>query len=803
MNKLKYKLPLIPLRGITIFPGMVLHFDIGRPKSISAIEAALNCDKLVFLCYQTDISVVNPTDDDLAKVGTICEIKQTLRLPDGNIRVLVEGLDRAVPVKFTQGKEYIEATVSLTNSTECEDKLHEQVLIRKLQHLIEKYLELYDKLTPEAITALLTIEDSGELADVVAMNLPIKPQLKQSILEEFDIQTRLERLISIIENELDILSIEQEFEGKVEKNISQNQREYYLREKLRVIHEELGDSGDTEQLIEKYKEALIAQEAPDYVTRKVGEECERLIKTPPLSQEYAVIQNYIETVIALPWGKMTEETLDIQKASDILNRDHYGLEKVKERILEYIAVKKLAGKESGAILCLVGPPGTGKTSIARSLAEALGRNYVRISLGGVQNESEIRGHRKTYVGAMPGRIIDGIKRAGSSNPLILFDEIDKMSRDYSGDPASAMLEVFDPEQNKTFRDHFLELDYDLSNVLCIATANSLEGVAKPLIDRMDIIEISGYTESEKMYIAKKYLIPKQRTKHGLKSSLLKMTDSAIEAIIRYYTRESGVRELERKISAICRKSAKLLVEKNKKSISISQKNIEKFLGKKIYLPEKLDKADKIGTVNGLAYTEYGGDALQIEVCHMPGSGKIEITGNLGKIMEESACAAFTYVRSNAERFGINPDFYKKTDIHVHVPEGAVPKDGPSAGITIATAMISALSNRYVKSDVAMTGEITLRGNVLPIGGLKEKTLAAYRMGLKTVIVPHENQADYDELPDIVKDNIKFVFAKTMTDVLNVAISSNIPPKKSADTLHFFKSFDGPIDSPPNDTVQTH
>lgn len=777
MLKNRMSLPLIPLRGLTVFPGATLHFDVGRPKSIAAVRYAMETGKTAFLCYQNDITVEEPIREDLAKVGAVAEIKQILNLPDGNVRILIEGISRGRITRFTDNGQFALVNVTRLDDIPCEDDLQLQVLTRRLYKLTEEFLDLYDRFSPETLTSLLAIENPGEMADVIASNFPLKPQLKQEVLDELRIDSRLERLIAILSNEVDILSIERQIMDKVQSNLDDNQREYVLREKLKLIHEELGDSEASDRDINKYRSEIESRSLPQYVKDKLEEEFNKLSGTHPHSQEYGVIQNYIETVLSLPWDKKTDDRLDPEEAKAILDRDHCGLDKVKERIIEYIAVRKLSGHPKSNILCLVGPPGTGKTSIAVSLAEALGRKYTRISLGGVQNESEIRGHRKTYIGAMPGRIIAALKQAGSSNPLMLFDEIDKMSRDYSGDPASAMLEVFDPEQNKSFRDHFIELPFDLSDTIFIATANSLDTIPHPLLDRMDIIEVGGYTYEEKAEIAKKHLIPKQRRLHGLKASQLKISSSALQMITENYTRESGVRSLERRIAQICRKTAVQITTGKSESVSIGTKNLSDFLGKPVYHYEKTDSHNQIGIVTGLAWTESGGDTLCIEVNTMPGNGKLELTGNLGDVMQESAKTALSYVRSCTFKYGIPQDFYKKTDIHIHVPEGAIPKDGPSAGITMATALISALSGRPVNHLAAMTGEITLRGRVLPIGGLKEKTLAAFRIGKKTIVIPYENKPDYDELPAKVKDNIHFVFAKNMDKVLETVLMPSGKPNK--------------------------
>lgn len=770
MANKRYILPLIPLRGISIFPGMVLHFDVGRKKSIAAIEYAMANDQLVFLSYQKDIMTENPQKDEVSKIGVVGEVKQILRLPDGNLRVLVEGLFRAGMTNFDNGEDYIRATVVKKKDIPCEDFIQEQVLMRKIQKLLEEFFNIYEKMNPEIAASMLEIEDAGDLADITATNFPLKPHEKQMILEELDVRARMEKLIALMENENNIMEIEQGVMSKLKSNLDKNQRDYILREQMKIIQEELGDFESGQVEADSYREKMEKRSLPKEVAEKLDEELGRLSRLSVHSQEYGVIQNYIETVLAMPWEISTEENSDIELAKKVLDRDHYGLEKVKERILEYLAVKSLADDTKGSIICLAGPPGTGKTSIAKSLAESLGRKYVRVSLGGIQNEAEIRGHRKTYVGAMPGRIVTAIKQAGSRNPLVLLDEIDKMSSDFRGDPTAAMLEVLDPEQNNSFRDHFLELPFDLSKVLFITTANSVENIPAPLYDRMDIIEISGYTDDEKFNIAKKYLLPKQRKENGLTAKMLKIPDSTMKLLIEGYTRESGVRTLERRLGAICRKSAKEIVEDKKTSVTVSEKTLKKYLGSRVYLYEHMSEENLIGTATGLAWTQTGGDTLYIEVNTMKGTGKLELTGNLGDVMKESAKAALSFIRANAEALNIEPDFYKEKDIHVHVPEGAIPKDGPSAGITMATAMVSALSGVSVNRNVAMTGEITLRGRVLPIGGLKEKSLAAYRMGIRKIIIPFENKKDFEELPEKIKTEIEFVFAKDMKKVLKNALS---------------------------------
>lgn len=769
-----YTLPLVPLRGLSVFPGMILHFDVGRPKSIDALESAMQHNKLVYLCCQNDVNVDTPSENDLAETGTICEVKQILRMPDGGMRVLVEGRWRGKILKYEECATYACVEVLKLDDITDDVDIYIKALMRKVQHLTEKFLELNEKFTPDTTSALLSIDDPSELADLIASNLPIKPVYKQELLDCIDVSQRLEALITFMTDEIDILGVEKDVMSHVNENLDQNQREYILREKLKVVKEELGESDDED--ISKFRNELKKRDLPENIASAINREIEKLAKIPQHSQEYAVEESYIETLLSLPWEISSEETLDISAAKEKLDRDHFGLDKVKERIIEYIAVRKLSDKPGGTILCLVGPPGTGKTSIVSSLAESINRKYARLSLGGVHNESEIRGHRKTYVASMPGRIIEAIKNAGVNNPVILLDEIDKMSHDYSGDPSSAMLEVLDPEQNKSFRDNYIELPFDLSNVMFIASANSLDSIPRPLLDRMDIIEVTGYTDEEKLTIAKKYLVPKQRRKNGLTSSAIKFNDGAIKDIISDYTRESGVRGLERTISKVCRKVAVEVVADPKTSVSIKKTNLSDYLGKPLYQRAKKESENEVGTATGLAWTEVGGETLGIEVNIMGGSGKLELTGNLGDVMKESASAALSYIRANSLKLGIDSDFYKTRDIHIHIPEGAVPKDGPSAGITMASAMISALTSIPLRADTAMTGEITLRGKVLPIGGLKEKSLAALRLGIKNIIIPFENKPDYDELPSVVKDNINFYFAKTMDEVLKNILTRPIKPK---------------------------
>lgn len=772
MANKRYTVPLIPLKGLTVFPGMMLHFNVERKKSIAAIESAMTSNRMLMLCMQPDLFLDDPQTDDLTKVGTLSEVKQVLRLPNGNVRVMVEGMERAKITKFHENEDFFFVNAVVQPDIPCEDDVQCEVMMRKIQHNIEKFLYLSERISPEAVTSLMGIDDPIDLIYITVTNFPLKPIEKQTILEERNVQKKLDKLVLFTTRELEILKIENEIDDKVKISMDKHQREYYLKEQLKTIREELGEDDEVKSEINKILAAAEERNLPEFVKEKIDDEIEKLSKLSYYNQDFGLGINYLQTVLELPWDKVTQENLSVKRAKFILERDHYGLEKVKERIIEYLSVRKLSPNTSGSILCLAGPPGTGKTSIAKSLAEALGRKYARISLGGIQNEAEIRGHRRTYVGSMPGRIIAALKSAQSSNPLILLDEIDKMASDFKGDPTAAMLEVLDPEQNNEFRDHFLELPFDLSKVLFITTANNIENIPRPLMDRMDIIEISGYTEDEKLNIAKKYLIPKQRKKHGLAAKNLKINDKILRELIDGYTRESGVRGLERKIAAVCRKAAREIVEEDKEIITVNSTVLKKYLGAKVYTYDNMNDDDEIGMATGLAWTQVGGDTLFIEVNTMPGSGKLELTGNLGDVMKESAKAALSYIRANSDTLKImDKEFYKNTDIHIHVPEGAVPKDGPSAGITMATALISALSGVPVRRNIAMTGEISIRGRVLPIGGLKEKTLAAYRMGIRKIIIPFENKKDFDELPAKIRDEIEFVFAKDIKTVLKHALKN--------------------------------
>lgn len=766
----KYSLPLLPLRGLTVFPHMILHFDVGRMKSIKALEEAMINNQLIFLTTQKDTRNDLPGQDDVYKIGTISRVKQLLKLPGDTIRVLVEGISRAEIIEFVQQEPFFIA--------EVEEKMYKgsnvnknerEALKRRLIEVFEEYSRFNNKISSETLASITAVDDINQLSDIIAANIFLKVEQKQEILNEFHPKKRLEKLLEILYREIEIMGIEKNISSRVRMQIDKNQKEYYLREQIKAIQVELGDKDGVMAEVEEYKQKLKSANLSEEINKKVLKELDRLIKLLPGSAEGGVIRSYLDWIFDIPWNKKTEEVIDLQNAEDILNNDHYGLEKVKERVLEYLAIRKLKNDLKGPILCLAGPPGVGKTSIAKSIARALNRNYVRISLGGVKDESEIRGHRKTYIGSMPGRLVYALKQAGTTNPLILLDEIDKMSNDYKGDPSSAMLEVLDAEQNFAFRDHYMEIPIDLSDVLFITTANNLDTVPRPLIDRLEIINVSSYTEEEKVRIGADYLLPKQIKAHGLKENNLKIDEEAVRAVVNYYTREAGVRNLERQFATVCRKVAKELVSTNKRSIKITSKNLEKFLGVKKFRYEKINEKDYVGIATGLAWTSVGGETLTIEVALMEGSGKLELTGQLGDVMKESARAAMSFIRSKSKELNLEKDYYSKYDIHIHVPEGAIPKDGPSAGITLATAMISALTGIPVKRNVAMTGEITLRGRVLPIGGLKEKVIAAHRAGIDTVIVPMDNKKDIEEVPDNVRKDIKFVFAENMEIVLRTAL----------------------------------
>jgi len=763
------RLPLLPLRGLSIFPYMVLHFDVGREKSIKALEEAMINDQLIFLVTQMDANTDLPEEDDFYRVGTISKVKQLLKLPGDTIRVLVEGISRAEIHSIVSDEPFFLADVVEHSNDIDEEDSEIQALKRSVTDAFEEYVKLNPKIAPEILVTISTVEDADRLADIIASNMTIKIEEKQNILAKFDVKDRLENLYSVIVKELDILELERKINNRVRKQIDKTQKEYYLREQLKAIQKELGDKDGFEEDIEEYKDKMSKLELPEEVVNKVEKEIDRLSKMSPGSPESGVIRTYLDWIFDLPWNNETEDNLDIKNARKVLDEDHYGLKKVKERVLEYLAIRRLSNNMKGPILCLVGPPGVGKTSIAKSIARAMGRKFVRMSLGGVRDEAEIRGHRRTYIGAIPGRIIYCMKQAGTKNPLFLLDEIDKMSSDFRGDPASALLEVLDAEQNKDFRDHYLELPFDLSKVMFLTTANTTETIPAPLLDRMEIIHLSGYTEEEKLNIASRYLLPKQIKEHSLEPDNISISEAAIRDIINKYTRESGVRSLERELAKVIRKAATEIVEKNKKTVRINPGNLKKFLGIPRYRFDVANLKNEVGVVTGLAWTPVGGDTLFIEVTTMPGTGKLELTGHLGDVMKESAKAGLSYIRSKADKLGIDKDFSKNLDIHVHVPEGAIPKDGPSAGITMTTALISALTNIPVRKDVAMTGEITLRGRVLPIGGLKEKALAANRAGIKKVILPRENEKDLEEIPANVKKTLEFILVENMDEVLEQAL----------------------------------
>jgi ATP-dependent Lon protease len=769
--KTSVTMPALALRGLAIFPNMLLHFDVGREASIKALDEAMTTSQPIFLVAQRDLSVEVPEESDLYTVGTISNVRQILRLPGDNVRVMVEGVSRGRLCGLSQTVPFLLAEVEeLPEETPVRRSTRTEALIRQTYELFERYIELAPKMTPDILLSVLASEDPGYIADYIAQNLSLRAGDKQSILEEPRPVRRLEKLFHMLRREVEILELEQDMQNKVREQLTHNQRDYFLREQMKVIQQELGDEGQNgDSEIAEYRQRIERAKLSDQVAEKLNKELSRLEKQPFGSAEATVLRNYLDICLELPWGKRTRDRVDVTAARKVLDADHYGLEKVKERILEFLAVKQLAPELKGQIICLVGPPGVGKTSIAMSMARALHRKMARISLGGVHDEAEIRGHRKTYVGAMPGRMIAAIQQAGSCNPILLLDEIDKLGSDQRGDPASALLEVLDSEQNATFRDHFLELPFDLSDVLFVTTANTTETIPRALLDRMEVIELTSYTDEEKLQIAKRHLLPKQLKRHGLKKSQLKLTDDAIREVISGYTKEAGVRLLERELATLCRKSAMQVVSKSVKSISLSGDNLEEYLGVRRYHPERLPRSEQVGVVNGLAWTSVGGELLEVEANVVPGSGKVELTGNLGDVMKESAHAALTYIRSRTQPLGIEADFYQTKDIHVHFPEGAVPKDGPSAGIAITTAMVSALTGAPVRRELAMTGEVTLRGRVLPIGGLKEKTMAAYRNGIKTVFIPADNEKDLEEIDQTVRAALHFIPVEQVDAVLAQAL----------------------------------
>lgn len=756
--------PMIPLRGLTVFPNMVLHFDIGREKSINALEKAMIMNQHIFLSSQKDENLDLPTPEDFYQIGVVGKIKQMLKLPGDSIRVLVEGISRAAIEEVVFEVPYFRCKVKTIEDPEYVEDSEAEALMRTVLSSFDEYISINKSISPEVFASIATIEEPGTMADMIASHLDIKVEEKQELIEAFDPKKRLELLNEILTREIEILNIEQDISSKVKAQMSQNQREYYLREQIRAIQEELGAGEDTEDEIQGFKDQLAKLELEDKTREKIEKEINRFSKMQPSSAEATVSRTYIETVLSLPWNTESEDNIDLIRAENILNEDHYGLDKVKERVLEYLAVIQLSESLKGPILCLVGPPGVGKTSIAKSIARSIDRKFARMSLGGVRDEAEIRGHRRTYIGAIPGRIINAIKDTGVKNPVLLFDEVDKIGADYKGDPASALLEVLDPEQNKDFTDHFLEVPFDLSKVMFITTANSTSTIPRPLLDRMEIIEVSGYTEEDKVQIAEKYLVPKQIKENGLSKSKISFTEAGIRNIINYYTRESGVRNLEREIGNVCRKVARNVVTGYTKKVSVGPKKVQEFLGKKKVHFDIIKGETEVGVTTGMAWTVVGGDTLFIETAALPGSGKLVLTGQMGDVMQESAQTGISYIRSVAKKLKINEDFYKKLDIHIHIPEGAVPKDGPSAGVTMCTAIVSRLTNTPVRKDVAMTGEITLTGKVLPVGGIREKVLAAHRAGVHKILLPYENEIDIEEIPEIVRDDLEFVLLKRVEDV---------------------------------------
>ncbi|CEQ24661.1 ATP-dependent protease La [[Clostridium] sordellii] len=774
-TKIERELPLIPLRGLAIFPYMILSFDVGREISLKALDEAMADDEMIFLTAQKDSSIDNPTEEDYYHTGTICKVKQLVKLPGEGVRVLVEGISRGTITEFMQEEPYIKVAIEeIVYDTESinEDK-EVQATVRNVFDAFEEYINISNRVSPEILINLAEMDNENRFIDTIAANMFLKPEQKQAILDEFDIQARLELILKTLLEEIELLKIEKKIALKVKKSMNKVQKEYYLREQLKAIQKELGEEEDLDSEVETYKKQLKKIKASKETKEKISKEIDKFSKISPMAPDSTVSRNYLDTIFSLPWNKESKDKLDIKRAEEILDNEHYGLDKVKERIIEYLAIRQLSNSLKGPILCLVGPPGVGKTSIAKSIANSLDRKFVRISLGGVRDEAEIRGHRRTYVGAIPGRIINGLKEAKTKNPVFLLDEIDKMASDFKGDPGSAMLEVLDPEQNKDFVDHYLEVPFDLSKILFVTTANSLGTIPRPLLDRMEIIEITGYIEEEKLNIAKKYLLPKQIKEHALKEGFVKIDDETMIEIINSYTREAGVRGLERTIGKICRKAARKYVEDNSiEEIVVTKSDLETYLGKQKVRHQLAGKKPEVGVVTGLAWTSVGGETLTTEVNVLKGKGQIVLTGKLGDVMKESAQTGISYIRSIADKFDINPNFYKENDIHIHLPEGAVPKDGPSAGITMALGVISALTNIPVRNNVAMTGEITLRGRVLAVGGVKEKLLAAHRAGITKVLLPEECEADLDEIPQKVKDDMEFVLVNHMDQVLEHALLRN-------------------------------
>lgn len=760
-------MPAVALRGLTILPGMIAHFDISRERSLRAVEEAMEQDQKIYLVTQRNVDSEDPTQEDLYQMGIVADIKQVVRLQNDVVRILVDGISRAALLGFTGNEKYLEAEICYcdSNADSLPDDLREAMLLG-VREAFHRYAAVVGKISKELIRQIDQYEDLEKLIDYVTNNLPVSYELKQQVLEAEDINDRYQVIVSLLLSQVEVISIKNELQKKVKVRVDKHQKEYVLREQLGVIREELGENADSEA--DEYEKKLSELDAPDYVKEKTKKEIKRFRNMSSSSSESTVERGYIETVLELPWNKMSVDNKDLDHAAQVLDDDHYGLKDVKERILEFLAVRNLTSKGESPIICLVGPPGTGKTRIARSIASALEKKYVRISLGGVRDEAEIRGHRKTYIGAMPGRIVNGLRQAGVSNPLMLLDEIDKVSSDYKGDTSAALLEVLDSEQNCRFRDHYIEMPVDLSEVLFIATANEVSGIPKPLLDRMELIEVSSYTENEKFHIAKEHLIEKQKSKNGIKKEQLTITDGALKDIIRLYTREAGVRSLERTIGKLCRKAAREIFKDSEAAVKVTKTNLKTYLGNPKYSPEKKNDHAEVGIVRGLAWTSVGGVTLEVEVNVLPGKGELVLTGKLGDVMKESAQAALSYVRSISEEYGIDAEFYTKHDIHIHIPEGAVPKDGPSAGITMATAMLSAITDRAVRADVAMTGEITLRGRVLPIGGLKEKLLAAKVIGIKTVCIPKDNEKDLEEISKEITDGMEIVPVERFSQVEKIA-----------------------------------
>jgi ATP-dependent Lon protease len=763
-------LPVLPVRDIVVFPYMILPLFVGREMSIKAIEHSLSSNKMVFLVTQKDLDVENPTPDDLYSVGTAGVIMRMLKLPDGRVKILIRGLSKARALSYSQTEPFFKANIEKIGEEKAETlTIEEEAMIRTVKEQIDKTVSLGKTLLPDVMGVIEGIEEPGRLADLIASNIGLKTEQAQEILEIMDPVQRLKRVSEILGREIELLTVQQKIQSEARGEIDKTQREYFLREQLKAIQKELGDIDERAEEIKEFRKKVEDAKMPEKVLKEAEKQLKRLEKMHPDSAESATVRTYLDWLVELPWSKSTTDNLDIKAAEKVLNEDHYDLEKVKERILEYLSVRKLKEKMKGPILCFIGPPGVGKTSLGRSIARALGREFARMSLGGMRDEAEIRGHRRTYVGALPGRIIQGIKTAGTNNPVFMLDEIDKIGMDFRGDPSSALLEVLDPEQNFAFVDHYLAVPFDLTKVMFITTGNLVDTIPSPLRDRMEIIYLSGYTTEEKLGIAKNYLIPKQLDAHGLSSKILKITDSGLRSIISQYTREAGVRNLEREIANVCRKVARKIAEGKEKMFVINLQNIHRYLGVPKYLPEEEMEKDEVGVSTGLAWTETGGDIIYVEATPMKGKGHLTLTGQLGDVMKESAQAALSYVRSRANTLGIQDDIFARTDLHIHVPAGAIPKDGPSAGITMATAIASALTGKAVSKNIAMTGEVTLRGRVLPVGGLKEKTLAAKRMGIKTVVIPKRNRKDLEDIPKYIKKDMEFIFAETMDDVLKVSL----------------------------------